>query len=117
MSEHRDTEPLEPEPDPGTGNEQPTELRDSTPNSGGPDRAAGGMGVSSERIGPTGGSPDGTDGERDTTAPAHLDDAGDVVGSDAAYHPEPEENPEGIDPKAGYPSKDPRSADLPYKDA
>lgn len=103
--------------EPGTGHEQPTQLRDSTPNSGGPARAAGGMGVSSERVGPTGGGSRGTDGERDTTAPPHLDAAGDVVGSDAEHQPEPEENPVGIDPKAGYPSKDPRSADLPYKDA
>jgi hypothetical protein len=28
----------------GTGHEQPTELVDSSPNAGGPDRAAGGMG-------------------------------------------------------------------------
>ena len=98
----------------GTGNEQPTELADSSPNAGGPDRAAGEMGVSSERVGPTG---DGrsTDGERDTTAPAHTDPARDIVGSDAEHEPDEEENPEGIDPKAGYPSKDPRSADAPYK--
>ena len=101
----------------GTGNEQPTELRDSSPNASGPDRAAGGMGVSSERVGPTGGGGHGTDGEKDTTAPDHRDDADDVVGSDAEFDQQPEQNPEGIDPKAGYPSHDPRSKDLPYKDA
>ena len=104
-------------PEQGTGNEQPTELVDSSPNAGGPDRAAGGMGVSSERVGPTGGSAEATDGERDTSAPDHRDDAGDVIGSDAEFRAEPEENPEGIPPKAGYPSKDPRSHDAPYKDA
>ncbi len=104
-------------PEDGTGNEQPTELVDSSPNAGGPDRAAGGMGVSSERVGPTGGGAESTDGERDTSAPDPRDDAGDVIGSDAESSAEPEKNPEGIPPKAGYPSKDPRSEDAPYLDA
>jgi hypothetical protein len=99
----------------GTGNEQQTELRDSSPNAGGPERAEGGMGVSSERVGPTGGGGEGTDGEKDTTAPTREDQSGDVVGSDAELEPDPEENPEGIQPKAGYPSLDPRSEDAPYK--
>jgi hypothetical protein len=101
----------------GTGNEQPTELSDSNPNAGGPDRAEGGMGVSSERVGPTGGGGEGTDGEKDTTAPAQTDQDGDVVGSDADFDQGREANPEGIHPKAGYPSLDPRSDDHPYKDA
>ena len=91
----------------GTGNEQPTELRDSSPNAGGPERAGGEMGVSSERVGPTGPGQHATDGERDTTEPPHRDHGGDLVGSDAEFAPEPEENPDGIEPKAGYPSKDP----------
>jgi len=99
---------------PGTGHEQPTGLADSTPNAGGPERAAGGMGISSERVGPTGGGT-GTDGERDTTAPRHTDEAGDVIGTDAEPDPGPEENPEGIAPKAGYPATDPRSGDHPYR--
>jgi hypothetical protein len=99
----------------GTGNEQPTELVDSSPNAGGPQRAAGDMGVSSERVGPTGGGREGTDGESDASAPPYVDDAGDVVGSDAEFEQEPEENPQGIDPKAGYPSLDPRSKDLPTR--
>jgi len=107
--------------EPGTGNEQPTELVDSSPNAGGPDRAAGGMGISSERVGPTGPGQESTDGERDTSAPVETDHAGDLVGSDelTPQDPlcEPETNPEGIPPKAGYPSKDPRSKDAPYKDA
>lgn len=104
-------------PTEGTGHEQPTELADSSPNAGGPDRAAGEMGVSSERVAPTGGGTEATDGERDTTAPAHADQAGDEVGSDAEFEQRDEENPDGIDPKAGYPSLDPRSEDAPYKDA
>jgi hypothetical protein len=105
------------QPRQGTGNEQPTELQDSNPNAGGPDRASGGMGVSSERVGPTGNGHQGTDGERDTRGPAHADQAGDVVGSDAEFDPGDEENPEGIEPRAGYPSKDPRSKDLPYQES
>jgi hypothetical protein len=105
------------EPRERTANEQPTELKDSNPSAAGPDRAAGGMGVSSERVGPTGGGGVGTDGEKDTTEPAHVDQAGDLIGSDAESDQGPEENPTGITPKAGYPSKDPRSAQAPYKDA
>jgi hypothetical protein len=105
------------QPQEGTGNEQPTELRDSNPNASGPDRASGGMGVSSERVGAIGGGEQGTDGEKDTRASAHPDQSGDAIGSDAEFDQEPEENPTGIDPKAGYPSKDPRSEDRPYKDA
>jgi hypothetical protein len=96
-------------PDQSTGHEQPTELRDSSPNAGGPDRAAGEMGVSSERVGPTGGGAEATDGERDTTEPAHRDQSGDLVGSDAEFEQGTEENPDGLEPKADYPSKDPRS--------
>src|SRR3954452_16020245 len=97
--------------------EEPTELRDSNPNAGGPDRAAGGMGVSSERVGPTGGGGEGTDGEKDTTEPALRDHGGDLVGSRAEFEQEPEDNPDGLGSKAGYPSLDPRSEDAPYKDA
>ena len=105
------------DPQLGTGNEQPTELKDSNPNAAGPDRAAGGMGISSERVGPTGGGAEGTDGEKDTSESRRADHSGDWVGSDAELAQEREENPEGIEPKAGYPSKDPRSQDAPYKDA
>ena len=94
---------------PEGGHAQETELKDSSPNAAGPDRAAGGMGVSSERVGPTGPGQESTDGERDTSEPAHVDAAGDHIGSDGEFTQEPEENPDGLDPKAGYPSKDPRS--------
>ena len=93
----------------GSGPEQPSELRDSNPNAGGPDRAAGGMGISSERVGPTGGRGESTDGEKDTTEPAHRDQAGDLVGSDAEFEQGDEDNPEGLEPKADYPARDPRS--------
>jgi hypothetical protein len=105
------------DPQQGTGNEQPTELKDSNPNASGPDRGAGGLGISSERVGATGGGAEGTDGEKDTSETRRADHSGDWVGSDAELAQEREENPEGIDPKAGYPSKDPRSQDAPYKDA
>lgn len=101
----------------GTGNEYPTDLRDSNPNASGADRARGGMGVSSERVGPTGGGREGTDGEKDTTEAPTRDQADDVIGSDAEFDQGREENPDGIAPRAGYPSLDPRSKDLPYKDA
>jgi hypothetical protein len=39
------------------------------------------------------------------------------VGSDAEFDQGPEDNPDGIEPKAGYPSRDPRSKDAPYKKA
>jgi hypothetical protein len=107
VSEHRDE----------TANKQPNELRESNPNASGPDRATGGMGVSSERVGPTGGGGEGTDGEKDTTEPALRDHGGDLVGSDAAFEQEAEANPSGLGSKAGFPSLDPRSRDAPYKDA
>ena len=99
----------------GTGHEQPTDLSDSNPNAGGPDRAEGGMGVSSERVGPTGGGGEGTDGEKDTSAPGETDRSDDVVGSEADFEQGDEENPSGVEPKAGYPSLDPRSEHAPYK--
>ena len=48
------------------GHAQDTELKDSNPNAAGPERAAGGIGISSERVGPTGPGQESTDGERDT---------------------------------------------------
>jgi hypothetical protein len=96
-------------PESGTDNAQPTDIADSTPNSGGPERAAGGMGISSERVAYTGGGTQATDGERDTTEPAHRDQADDLIGSDAEFEQGDEVSPEGLEPKADYPSKDPRS--------
>jgi hypothetical protein len=85
-----------------------TDIRDSNPNANGPDAAAGGMGVSSERTGPAGPGQHSTDGVRDVT-PADPP-------ADADTPPEqrpgnPEENPDGLPPKSGYSSADPRSKD------
>ena len=91
---------------------QDTELKDSNPNAGGPERAAGGMGISSERVGATGPGQESTDGERDTR---QAGTSGDPGLSDEDAPPEqrpgsPEHNPEGLEPRADYPSKDPRSS-------
>ncbi|GAA2146725.1 hypothetical protein GCM10009844_23220 [Nocardioides koreensis] len=86
--------------------EQETDVRDSNPNSAGPDRAAGGMGVSSERVGPTGPGQVATDGVRDVS-PEERDADADVPPEQSTGNPEP--SPEGLAPKAGYSSKDPRS--------
>ena len=88
------------------GHEQETDVRDSNPNSAGPDRAAGGMGVSSERVGPTGPGHVATDGVRDVS-PEQRDPDADVPPEQSTGNPEP--SPDGIAPKAGYSSKDPRS--------
>jgi hypothetical protein len=94
---------------PEGGHAQHTELKDSNPNAGGPQRAAGGMGISSERVGHTGPGQHSTDGEKDTSEPPHVDQVGDLIGSKGEFTHEPEDNPDGIEPRAGYPSKDPRS--------
>lgn len=96
---------------PDGGHAQDTELGDSNPNASGPDRAAGGMGVSSERVGPTGPGQESTDGERDTrlagtSGDPGLDDA-DTPPEQSPGNPEP--NSETIPPVADYPSKNPRS--------
>jgi hypothetical protein len=89
------------------GEKQEPDIRDSNPNANGPDGAAGGMGVSSERTGHAGPGQHSTDGVRDVT-PGES--------SDEDAPPEqrpgnPEENPEGLPPKSGYSSVDPRSKD------
>ena len=95
---------------PEGGHAQDTELRDSNPNAGGPDRAVGGMGISSERVGATGPGQESTDGERDTREAGTSGDPGlpaDTPPEQAPGNAEP--RPEGLEPKADYPSKDPRS--------
>jgi hypothetical protein len=87
-----------------------TEESESTPNASGPEGAAGGMGSSSERVGHTGPGQVGANGLRDTS----------VVDADADAPPEQspggaEPQPEGLEPKAGYPSLDPRHEDEPDK--
>jgi hypothetical protein len=85
------------------------EERQSTPNSAGPDGAAGGMGSSSERVGHAGPGQVGTDGLRDTSP---VDGSDDAPPEQSAGGDEPQ--PEGLEPKAGYPRLDPRHEDKPY---
>jgi len=89
--------------------EQDTEQRDSNPNAGGPDGLAGGMGVSSERVGHTGPGQVSTDGVRDTSVDQGAAESEDDGAPSEQSPGHPEENPEGIAPKAGYSSQDPRS--------
>jgi hypothetical protein len=86
---------------------EPYDVQDSTPGSSGPERAAGGMGVSSERTGHSGSGQHATDGVKDTS-PADDDTPREDLPPEQRPDLE-EENPEGIEPKAGYPSLDPRS--------
>ena len=86
------------------------EERRSTPNSSGPDGAAGGMGSSSERVGPDGRGQVGADGLRDTS---RLDTPADGPPEQSAGGEEPQ--PEGLEPKAGYPRGDSRHEDKPYR--
>ncbi len=90
------------------GDDSDEELQRSTPGSSGPDRAAGGMGVSSERVGPAGPGQEATDGLRDVAPHEHPADE-DLAPEQSVGNPE--DNPSGIPPKSGYSSKDPRSDD------
>jgi hypothetical protein len=87
-----------------------SEERRSTPNASGPEAAAGGMGSSSERVGHAGRGQVGTDGLRDTS---RLDTPADAPPEQSAGGEEPQ--PEGVEPKAGYPKLDPRHEDKPYR--
>ncbi|HYH35496.1 MAG TPA: hypothetical protein VD814_10130 [Nocardioides sp.] len=91
-----------------SGHEQDTDIHDSTPNATGPQRSAGGMGVSSERTGHTGPGQHSTTGTKDVHAVEPDPDA-DVPPEQAPGAVE--ENPAGLGPKAGYPKADPRSVD------
>ena len=71
-----------------------------------PTERDGDMGVSSERVGPTGPGQRGSTGERDTSRTEPDRDA-DLPPEQSTGNPEPQ--PEGLDPKAGYSSRDPRS--------
>jgi hypothetical protein len=77
---------------------EPRDIRDSHHD------AAGEMGVSSEREGHTGPDQYGTDGIKPVT-PGRPE--GDLPPEQAPGGPE--DNPEGLPPKAGYSSADPRS--------
>lgn len=85
-----------------SGDPHETDIRDSHHD------PSGDMGVSSEREGHVGPGQHATDGIRDV-APVDRDPDADVPPEQAPGAEE--ENPEGLDPKAGYSSIDPRSAD------
>ncbi|MFX4271081.1 hypothetical protein ACQBAR_10765 [Propionibacteriaceae bacterium Y1685] len=61
----------------------------SNPSGGGPDRLAGGMGVSSERTGETGPGQHGTDGVRATDSTATSDAEADDNPVDPGQRPDP----------------------------
>ncbi len=84
------------------------ELQSSTPGSSGPQRASGGMGVSSERVGHAGPGQEATDGLRDVSEHERAPDEETLPEQSVGN---PEDNPEGIPPKAGYPRLDPRADD------
>jgi len=86
------------------------DLQESTPGSAGPARAEGGMGVSSEWRGATGPGQHTTDGVRDTSVGDDETPRADLPPEQRADGEE-ETNPEGLEPKADYPSLDPRSKD------
>ncbi|MDN5896323.1 MAG: hypothetical protein L0H93_20165, partial [Nocardioides sp.] len=82
--------------------EQKFDNRESNPNGAGPDRLAGGMGVSSEREGVTGPGQSGTDGERETHEP---EPEGESPPEQAPGNEET--NPVGIPPKPHHPDHNP----------
>ena len=79
---------------------KPRDIRDSQHDT------EGDMGVSSERVCPTGPGQTGTDGIRDTSELVRDPDADVPPEQTTGQH---EDNPEGLEPKAGYSSVDPRS--------
>ena len=83
MSEHDNRDP----------DDSAEEFRSSTPGSAGPDRAAGGMGVSSERVGHAGPGQEATDGLRDV-APHERRDGEDAPPEQSVGNPE--DNPSGL---------------------
>lgn len=85
-----------------SGDPHETDIRDSHHD------PSGEMGVSSEREGHAGPGQHATDGIRDVT-PAERDPDAEVPPEQAPGAEE--ENPVGLDPKAGYSSIDPRSGD------
>ena len=78
-------------------------LRASNPNAAGPAGLSGGMGVSSERVGPTGPGQESTDGQR-----LVAEDEGDTTEGPPEQAPgNPEENPTGLAPKEHDPARNP----------
>jgi hypothetical protein len=103
-------EPAEPDPGgPDAPGHEPTgvvrDIRASNPPTG--NDPGSGMGVSSERIGHAGPGQQATDGVKDTS----VDHDGDTDVPPEQRPGAEETNPVGIEPKAGYPSADPRSTE------
>ena len=73
-----------------------TDVRDSDPNADSPQGLAGGMGVSSERVGAAGPGQEAANGVRDTSLDP-TDDGDDVPPEQRPGLPE--SNPEGLQPK------------------
>ena len=101
-------EPGEPEPGgPDAVGYEPSgvvrDIRASNPPTG-TDEGVG-MGVSSERVGHTGPGQRATDGIKDTS----VSGDGDTEVPPEQRPGNEETNPAGVEPKAGYPSLDPRS--------
>ena len=74
-----------------------TDLRDSNPNADAPGGLAGGMGVSSERVGATGPGQEAANGTRDTSRDSAAPSEGDVLPEQRPG--QPESNPDGLAPK------------------
>ena len=88
--------------DDSTNPAEPRDIRDSHHD------PSGDMGVSSERVGHAGPRQHATDGIKDTSEVVRDPDT-DVPPEQTTGQPEP--NPEGLEPKAGYSSVDPRNPD------
>lgn len=97
-----------------TGQPGEDELVASNPNANGPDGAAGEMGVSSERTGPTGPGQHGTDGQVDTSPGTPAPDEDTPQEQSAGEHDDVNPEPP-VPPVAGYSSRDPRSDEAPYE--
>ena len=74
-----------------------TDIRDSDPSADSPGGLAGGMGVSSERVGATGPGQEAANGIRDTSVEPGPTSEGDVPPEQRPGQVEP--NPEGLEPK------------------
>ena len=74
-----------------------TDIRDSDPNADAPGGLAGGMGVSSERVGATGPGQEAANGIRDTSVEPGQTSEGDVPPEQRPG--QVESNPEGLEPK------------------
>lgn len=102
---HDGTSNQDPANEQGTGNEQPFDVRASEQDT------SGDMGVSSETEGHAGPGQHGVGGVRDVSPPDEPPADAPPEQSSGGV----ETNPDGISPKAGYSSQDPRSEEFPWK--